>query len=44
MDGADLYAVLDDRINLRELLRRKRRHVAMTGDIRLPAAKILAER
>jgi hypothetical protein len=41
MDGADLYAVLDDRIDLRELLRRKRRHAAMTGDIRLTAAKIL---
>lgn len=41
MDGADLYAVLDDRIDLRELLRRKRRHAAMTGDIRLTAAEIL---
>lgn len=41
MDGADLYAVLDDRMDLRELLRRKRRHAAMTGDIRLTAAEIL---
>jgi hypothetical protein len=41
MDGADLYAVLDDRIDLRDLLRRKRRHAAMTGDIRLTAVEIL---
>lgn len=41
MDGADLYAVLDDRIDLRDLLRRKRRHAAMTGDIRLTATEIL---
>lgn len=41
MDGGDLYAVLDGRIDLRELLRRKRRHAAMTGDILLTAADIL---
>jgi hypothetical protein len=33
MDGADLYAVLDARVDLRDLLRRKIRHAAMTGDI-----------
>jgi hypothetical protein len=33
MDGADLMAVLDGRIDLGDLLRRKRRHAAETGDI-----------
>lgn len=33
MDGSDLIAVLDGRIDLPELLRRKRRHAAQTGDI-----------
>lgn len=33
VDGADLYAVLEGRIDLRELLRRKRRHASMTGAI-----------
>src|SRR5258708_4325425 len=42
MDGGDLYAVLDDRIDLRELLRRKRRETAMTGRVLLTAADILA--
>jgi hypothetical protein len=42
MDGADLYAVLDDRIDLRELLRRKRRHAAMTGEILLTVTQILS--
>jgi hypothetical protein len=42
MDGADLYAVLDDRIDLRELLRRKRRHAAMTGNIFLTATEVLS--
>jgi hypothetical protein len=41
MDGSDLYTVLDDRIDLRELLRRKRRHAAMTGSINLTASEIL---
>lgn len=41
MDGGDLYAVLDDRIDLRELLRRKLRHAAMTGDVLQTAAEIL---
>ena len=39
MDGADLYAVLDARVDLRELLRRKIRHAAMTGDIFLTASQ-----
>lgn len=42
MDGADLYAVLDARIDLRDLLRRKIRHAAMTGDILLTVADIFA--
>lgn len=41
MDGGDIYAVLDDRIDLRELLRRKLRHAAMTGDILHTASEIL---
>lgn len=42
MDGADLYAVLEQRIDLRELLRRKRRETSMTGRVLLTAAEILA--
>jgi len=42
MDGADLYAVLDGRIDLRELLRRKRRETSMTGRVLLTATDILA--
>lgn len=42
MDGGDLYAVLDNRIDLRELLRNKLRHAAMTGDILHTAAEILS--
>ncbi len=41
MDGVDLFAVLDGRIDLRELLRRKLRHAAMTGDILHTASEIL---
>ncbi len=33
MDGSDIMAVLDARIELPELLKRKRRHAAQTGDI-----------
>jgi hypothetical protein len=39
MDGTDLYAVLDARVDLRELLRRKIRHAAMTGDIFLTVSQ-----
>jgi hypothetical protein len=42
MVGADLYAVLEERIDLRELLRRKRRETSMTGRVLLTAADILA--
>jgi hypothetical protein len=41
MDGADVCAVLEQRIDLRDLLRRKRRHAAMQGRILLTAAQIL---
>ena len=33
MDGEDLYAILDGRISLPDVLHRKRRHAAQTGDI-----------
>jgi restriction endonuclease Mrr len=35
MDGEDLYAILDGRIGLPEVLHRKRRHASQTGDIYL---------
>lgn len=35
MDGSDIMAVLDGRIEFPELLRRKRRHAAQTGEIYL---------
>ena len=41
MDGADLYAVLEDRIDLRDLFGRKRRETSMTGRVLLTAAEIL---
>jgi hypothetical protein len=41
MNGADLNAILDDRIDLHEMLYRKRRHASQTGDIYLPVDKIL---
>jgi len=44
MDGADLYTVLEERIDLRELLRRKRRETSMTGRVMLTASDILAGR
>ncbi len=33
MDGSDIMAVLEDRIDLQELLKRKRRHASQTGNI-----------
>jgi hypothetical protein len=41
MDGADLMAVLEERISLPQLLLRKRRHAAQTGEIYLKAYDIL---
>ena len=41
MDGADLHAVLEQRIDFVSLLMRKKRHAAQTGCIFLPIRKIL---
>lgn len=41
MDGADLAAVIEGRVELPVLLGRKRRHAAQTGEIFLPASRIL---
>jgi hypothetical protein len=41
MDGADVMAVLDERIDLGPLLLRKRRHAAQTGSIYLPISEII---
>lgn len=43
MDGADLYAVLESRLELSALLDRKRRHAAQTGAVFLPASEILLD-
>ena len=42
MDGADLHAVLEQRIDFVSLLMRKKRHAAQTGRIFLPIHQILA--
>ncbi len=42
MDGADLYAALDDRIDLRDLLSRKRRASSITGRVLLTLSETLA--
>jgi hypothetical protein len=42
MDGADLSAVIDGRISLPDLLRRKRQHAARTGDIHIGAYTLLS--
>jgi hypothetical protein len=41
MDGADLSAVIENRISLPELLRRKRQHAAQTGDVLISAYQLL---
>jgi hypothetical protein len=41
MDGADLMAVLDERIRLDHLLSLKRRHANITGSCHLPLAEAL---
>ena len=43
MDGADLDAVLNERIHLDDLLYRKRRFASETGNIFLPVSKILVK-
>ena len=42
MDGGEILAVLEERIDLVELLRRKHRHAAMSGEIYLRADEILS--
>jgi len=42
MDGGDLLAVLEQRIDLGDLLRAKRRHASMTGGIYRTAAQVLS--
>jgi hypothetical protein len=41
MDGSDLMAVLEGRIDLTQLLLRKRRHAAQTGNIYLRISEVL---
>ncbi len=41
MDGADIYAVLDGRIRLDDLIRAKKRHANETGSCYLPASLII---
>lgn len=41
-DGLDFMAVLDQRIRLDELMRRKKRHASETGHCSLPVANILS--
>ncbi|MFF5572489.1 restriction endonuclease [Streptomyces luteogriseus] len=43
MDGLDFMAVLDQRIRLDELIRRKKRHASETGHCSLKVAEILSE-
>lgn len=42
MDGQDLMAVLDQRIDLPQLLRRKRQHASRTGEVFVPLSDLLA--
>lgn len=42
MDGLDFMAVLDQRIRLDELIRRKKRHASETSHCSLPVAKIFS--
>ena len=42
MDGADLLAVLEQRVDFVSLLLRKKRHAAQTGRIFLPIHEILS--
>jgi len=41
MDGADLSAIIEGRISLPDLLRRKRQHAARTGDVYIGAYTLL---
>ena len=41
MDGRDLFLVLDQRVRLDDLLRRKKRHANETGDCNYPATRLV---
>ncbi len=41
LDGMDLFMVLDERVRLDDLLRRKKRHANETGDCYFPASRML---
>jgi hypothetical protein len=41
MDGSDLVIVLDRGLDLVDLLRAKRRHASQTGQVLLPASRII---
>lgn len=41
MDGMDFTIILDERVGLRDLLRRKKRHANDTGNCYFPASRIL---
>ncbi|MFI6291962.1 hypothetical protein ACIBEJ_10290 [Nonomuraea sp. NPDC050790] len=41
MDGSDLSAVIDGRIDLQDLLRRKRQHAARTGEVFISAYTLI---
>jgi hypothetical protein len=40
MDGADIYAVFDNRVRLDDLIRAKKRHANETGSCYLPASQV----
>lgn len=42
MDGSDLSAVMEGRIELPELLTRKKQHAARTGEIFISAYQIIS--
>jgi hypothetical protein len=41
LEGMDLFMVLDERVRLDDLLRRKKRHANETGDCYFPASQML---
>jgi hypothetical protein len=43
MDGADLLCVLEQRVRLDDLLRRKKRHANETGSCFFPAQEMLGD-
>jgi hypothetical protein len=41
LEGADLFMVMEERVRLEDLLRRKKRHANETGDCYFPAVLML---